>query len=40
MGWSQGQYKEIIGLSGDAFSVIISALFASMPIAMYLNLVH
>jgi succinate dehydrogenase / fumarate reductase cytochrome b subunit len=39
-GWNQGQYGQAIAFTGDAFSVFISALFASMPVAMYLQLVH
>ncbi len=40
LGWNQGQYGQAIAFTGDAFSVFISALFASMPVAMYLQLVH
>jgi succinate dehydrogenase / fumarate reductase cytochrome b subunit len=40
MGWNYSKYASLIANTGDAFSVVISALFASMPIAMYLNLVH
>ena len=40
MGWSHSKYKNEIALLGDAFSVIIPALFAAMPIAMYFGLVR
>lgn len=40
LGWAHHKYKQAIGLTGDAFSVIISALFASMPIAMYFGLIQ
>ncbi|MEZ4799761.1 MAG: succinate dehydrogenase cytochrome b subunit [Flavobacteriales bacterium] len=40
LGWNHGKYKGIIAITGDAFSVIIPAIFAAMPIAMYLKLVH
>jgi len=39
LGLGQHKYKETIALVGDAFSVLISVLFASMPIALYFGLV-
>ncbi|MFM7310821.1 MAG: succinate dehydrogenase, partial [Flavobacteriales bacterium] len=39
LGFNYSKYKNGIALSGDAFSVIIPAIFAAMPICMYLNLV-
>lgn len=40
LGLGQHKYKNTIALLGDAFSVIISVLFASMPVAMYFGLVQ
>ncbi len=40
VGIGQHKYKDTIALSGDAFSVIISALFAAMPLAIYFGLVQ
>jgi len=37
LGFNHHKYKHAIAFSGDAFSIIISAIFASMPIAMYLG---
>lgn len=35
LGFNYTRYKKMIALSGAAFAVIISALFAAMPLAMY-----
>jgi succinate dehydrogenase / fumarate reductase, cytochrome b subunit len=40
LGLGHHKYRQLIATTGDAFSVIISALFASMPIAMYFGLVQ
>lgn len=40
LGLGQHKYKAGIAVFGDAFSVVISVLFASMPIAMHFGLVH
>jgi len=39
-GINYSKYAASIRFAGDLFSVVISALFAAMPIAMYLHLVH
>jgi len=39
LGIGQHKYKGAIAVAGDAFSVIICALFASMPVAMYFDLI-
>lgn len=36
LGLNHTKYKNAIALAGDAFSVIIPAVFAAMPIAMYI----
>jgi succinate dehydrogenase / fumarate reductase cytochrome b subunit len=35
LGLNHTRYKGAIALFGDAFSVVISTLFAAMPLAMY-----
>jgi succinate dehydrogenase / fumarate reductase cytochrome b subunit len=40
LGIGQHKYKNTIALAGDAFSVIISVLFAAMPICMYFGLIN
>lgn len=40
LGLNHGKYKNSIALVGDAFSIIIPAVFAAMPIAFYFKLVH
>ncbi|MEN9346867.1 MAG: hypothetical protein RLZZ77_378 [Bacteroidota bacterium] len=39
LGLNHSKYKGAIAVSGDVFSIVISILFASMPVAMYLGLV-
>jgi len=39
LGFNYTKYKSGIAFVGDAFSVVIPAVFAAMPICMYLNLV-
>lgn len=39
LGLNHSKYKAAIAVSGDIFSIVISILFASMPVAMYLGLV-
>jgi len=39
LGLNHSKYKSAIAVSGDIFSIVISILFASMPVAMYLGLV-
>lgn len=36
LGFNYSKYKNAIAFAGDAFSVIIPAVFAAMPIAMYI----
>jgi succinate dehydrogenase / fumarate reductase cytochrome b subunit len=40
IGFNHSKYKNTIALVGDAFSIIIPAIFAAMPIAFYFKLVH
>jgi succinate dehydrogenase / fumarate reductase, cytochrome b subunit len=40
LGFNHSKYKEAIALTGDAFSVIIPAIFAAMPLAMYFHWIH
>jgi succinate dehydrogenase / fumarate reductase cytochrome b subunit len=40
LGIGQHKYKNTITVVGDAFSVIISVLFAAMPISMYFGLIN
>lgn len=40
MGLTTHKYKDLIRNGGIAFSIIISLLFASMPVAMYFNWVY
>jgi succinate dehydrogenase / fumarate reductase cytochrome b subunit len=40
LGIGQHKYKNTIAVVGDAFSVIISVLFAAMPISMYFGLIN
>ncbi len=37
LGFNHTKYKAAIAFAGDAFSVIVPAIFAAMPIAMYLK---
>src|SRR5262249_48384210 len=37
LGWNHKKYTPIIKCAGIAFSIIVPAIFASMPIAMYLG---
>jgi succinate dehydrogenase / fumarate reductase cytochrome b subunit len=39
LGLNHSKYKNAIALSGDVFSIVISILFASMPVAMYFGLI-
>ena len=40
LGWNYSRYAAAIELSGSVFAIVISVLFASMPIAMFLGWVH
>lgn len=40
LGLNQPKYQKTIGLVGDAFSVIVPAIFAAMPLAFYFNLIQ
>lgn len=40
MGWNHRKYAATIELAGSVFAIVISVLFAAMPIAMHFNLVH
>lgn len=37
LGFNHHKYKDAIAFAGDAFSIIVPAIFAAMPIAMYLK---
>jgi succinate dehydrogenase / fumarate reductase cytochrome b subunit len=37
LGFNHTKYKGTIAFVGDAFSVVIPAVFAAMPIAMYME---
>jgi len=40
LGWNYSKFASSIELAGSVFSVVISVLFASMPLAMFLGWVH
>lgn len=40
LGFNHLKYKNVIALVGDAFSVIVPAIFAAMPLAFYLKFIH
>jgi succinate dehydrogenase / fumarate reductase cytochrome b subunit len=40
MGWNHPKYTPTIKTIGAIYAIVISAVFAAMPIAFYFNLIH
>ncbi|MFY7708795.1 MAG: succinate dehydrogenase cytochrome b subunit [Flavobacteriales bacterium] len=40
LGFNQAKYKNTIAMVGDAFSIVIPAIFAAMPIAFFFKLIQ
>jgi succinate dehydrogenase / fumarate reductase, cytochrome b subunit len=40
LGWNHPKYTPTIKMIGAIYSIVISAVFAAMPIAFYFNLIH
>jgi succinate dehydrogenase / fumarate reductase cytochrome b subunit len=40
LGWNHPKYTPTIKMIGAIYAIVISAVFAAMPIAFYFNLIH
>jgi succinate dehydrogenase / fumarate reductase cytochrome b subunit len=40
LGWNHPKYTPTIKMNGAIYAIVISAVFAAMPIAFYFNLIH